>query len=132
MPQAITDKVVIITGASSGIGRAAARRLAAEGAKLVVVARSADKLTALAQELGEETLAVPADLTVPADVDNVLAKTLERFGHIDILFANAGSYVAGDVVETDLRALNLAPGLVETGALVDGADKPPFGASCGV
>lgn len=101
MPQAITDKVVIITGASSGIGRAAARRLAAEGANLVVVARSAAKLTALAQELGGETLAVPADLTVPADVDNLLAKTLERFGHIDILFANAGSYVAGDVVDGD-------------------------------
>ena len=101
MAQSLSGKIMIITGASSGIGRETARRFAPEGVKLVLVARSADKLSALAGELGGDTLAIPADLTRPADVDAMLAKTLERFGRVDILFANAGSYVAGDVAEGD-------------------------------
>lgn len=101
MAVSVAGKVMIVTGASSGIGRAAARRFAAEGAKLVLVARSADKLEALAKELGGETLAIPADLTKPADVERVVAEAEAHFGRIDILFANAGSYVTGDVAEGD-------------------------------
>jgi ribitol 2-dehydrogenase len=101
MAVSVAGKVMIVTGASSGIGRAAARRFAAEGAKLVLVARSADKLEALAKELGGDTLAIPADLSKAADVERVVAEAEAHFGRIDILFANAGSYVTGNVAEGD-------------------------------
>ncbi|MFI5410229.1 SDR family oxidoreductase [Kaistia sp. UC242_56] len=101
MAVSIAGKVMIVTGASSGIGRAAARRFAAEGAKLVLVARSAEKLEALAKELGGEAIAIPADLTKAADVEAMVAKAEAHFGRIDILFANAGSYVTGDVATGD-------------------------------
>jgi len=101
MAVSIAGKVMIVTGASSGIGRAAARRFAAEGARLVLVARSAEKLEALAKELGGDAIAVPADLTKAADVEAMVAKAEAHFGRIDILFANAGSYVTGDVATGD-------------------------------
>jgi ribitol 2-dehydrogenase len=92
---------MIITGASSGIGRAAARLFAAEGAKLALVARSGDKLKALAKEIGGEPLIAPIDLTRAGDVETTLRTIEQHFGRVDILFANAGSYVAGDVVQGD-------------------------------
>ena len=92
---------MIVTGASSGIGAAAARRFAAEGVKLALVARSGERLKALADELGSGCVALPLDLTKPADVATMVKATGDRFGPIDILFANAGSYVAGDVAEGD-------------------------------
>jgi len=101
MAVSIAGKVMIVTGASSGIGRAAALRFAAEGAKLVLVARSAEKLEALAKELGGDAIAIPADLTKAADVEAMVAKAEAHFGRIDILFANAGSYVTGDVATGD-------------------------------
>lgn len=101
MAQSINGKVAIVTGASSGIGRAAARMLAEQGAGLALVARSADKLQALKAELGGDCIVVPADLTIPAHVDAMVQTTLDRFGQVDILFANAGSYVTGDVAEGD-------------------------------
>jgi len=101
MDQSLKNKTMIVTGASSGIGRAAATRFAAEGAKLALFARSAEKLKALADELGAECLALPLDLAKPADVAKMVDLTMERFGHIDILFANAGSYVAGKVARGD-------------------------------
>jgi ribitol 2-dehydrogenase len=101
MDQSLKNKTMIVTGASSGIGRAAAKRFAAEGARLALVARSADKLKALADELGAECLALPLDLAKPADVTKIADLTMERFGRIDILFANAGSYVAGKVARGD-------------------------------
>ena len=94
MDQSLKNKTMIVTGASSGIGLAVAKRFAAEGVKLALVARSAEKLKALADELGSECIVVPLDLTRPADVATMVSMTTERFGHIDILFANAGSYVA--------------------------------------
>jgi len=99
--RSVRDKVMVITGASSGIGRVAARLFAAEGAKLALVARSADKMAALARDLGGEPLIAPADLTRPADAETTMRAIEQHFGRIDILFANAGSYVAGDAVEGD-------------------------------
>ena len=107
MAQSIKGKVAIITGASSGIGETAARRLTAEGAKVVLVARSGDKLQALAKELGKDTLAVPTDLTKGADIDAMAAAALKRFGQIDILFANAGSHMHGDVVNENPRPVTM-------------------------
>lgn len=111
--RALDGKTIVITGASSGIGRAAARLFAAEGARLALVARSADKLEGLAQELGEGHLAIPADLTAGVEVDRMVAEALAHFGRIDALLANAGAYVSGDLADGDpdawdtLLALNV-------------------------
>ena len=101
MPQSVRDKVMVITGASSGIGRAAARLFAAEGVKLALVARSGDTLRTLAKDIGGEPLIAPLDLTRAGDVASTLHSIEQHFGRIDILFANAGSYVAGDVAQGD-------------------------------
>lgn len=97
----LSDKVVIITGASSGIGAATARMLAGEGCNLILAARSVDKLNVLAEELGSCALAVPTDVTNGSDVKEMVAKAVEHFGRVDILFANAGIYIPGKVTEGD-------------------------------
>jgi short-subunit dehydrogenase len=84
---------MVITGASSGIGRALAEQAAARGARVALAARSADKLEELAQALtarGADVLAVPADITAEADRDRLLHTAVDRFGGIDILINNAG------------------------------------------
>lgn len=101
MPHVLEGKAIIITGASTGIGAATARLLAPLGAKLALAARSADKLAALATELGPNVLAIPTDITLPADVTNMVAQTVEHFGRVDVLFANAGIYIPGQVAEGD-------------------------------
>ena len=101
MPHVLDGKVIIITGASTGIGAATARLLAPLGARLALAARSADKLDALAAELGPHALAIPTDITVPADVTKMVARTVEHFGRVDVLFANAGIYIPGQVAEGD-------------------------------
>ena len=79
----------------------AARLVAREGAKLVLTARSAERLAAVAQEIGGDPLVIPADLTQAAEVGAIVVEAERRFGHVDILFANAGSYISGDVAEGD-------------------------------
>jgi NADP-dependent 3-hydroxy acid dehydrogenase YdfG len=81
---------MVITGASTGIGAATARRAAEFGHRVVLAARSEDKLTALAEELGDGALAVRCDVTSWEDQQELVAATLERFGRIDVFFANAG------------------------------------------
>lgn len=104
MSVSVEGKVMIITGASSGIGRAVARQFSAAGARLVLVARSVDRLDELAAELGNNAAVMPADLTNPADIDAMAANVEQRFGRVDILFANAGSYVPGNAAEGDADA----------------------------
>jgi short-subunit dehydrogenase len=84
--------VVVITGASSGIGEATARELAAQGHKLVLAARRADRLEALAGELTGrcEVLTVQADMGVAEQVEALARQTVERFGAIDVWINNAG------------------------------------------
>lgn len=106
MKDSLSGKVVIITGASSGIGAGAARLLAEQGCKLTLAARSVPKLEALSAELPGESLVVRADLTVPADINNMVARTLDRFGRIDVLFANAGIFIHGDFVENDINVIS--------------------------
>ena len=86
------DKVFLITGASTGIGAATARQAAAEGYRVVLAARSEDKLRELAEELGgeERALAVRCDVTEWSDQEAMVRTTLERFGRLDVAFANAG------------------------------------------
>jgi len=86
----LANKVVLITGASSGIGAALARVFAEEGARVALAARSAEKLRALAGSLGADALAVPTDMTDPAQVRRMVEVTVERFGCLDILINNAG------------------------------------------
>jgi NADP-dependent 3-hydroxy acid dehydrogenase YdfG len=86
------DPVFLITGASTGIGAATARHAAQAGYRLVLGARSADRLEALAAELGSEerAIAVPTDVTEWADNEAIVAAATERFGRLDVVFANAG------------------------------------------
>ncbi len=91
MIEGIAGKTIIITGASSGIGEAAARSLHAGGANLVLAARRSDRLRALAAQLGEERIAWRAtDVTRLQDLKAIAALALERFGQIDVLINNAG------------------------------------------
>jgi NADP-dependent 3-hydroxy acid dehydrogenase YdfG len=87
----MADRVVLITGASSGIGAATARAAAAAGDLLGVAARAADRLAALRDEIGpDRVLAVPCDVTDWDSQQALAAEALARFGRIDVAFANAG------------------------------------------
>lgn len=91
-------KVVAITGASSGIGEAAARLLAADGARLVLGARRTDRLTGLANEIaaaGGEALAVGLDVTRRDSMDAFVGEAIARFGPIDVFVHNAGVMMLG-------------------------------------
>jgi ribitol 2-dehydrogenase len=101
MTQSLRGKVVVVTGASSGIGRAIVRLFATEGAELALAARSTEKLEALAREIGGDPLVLPTDLAKPSDVDRMIAKTFERHGRVDVLMANAGAYKPGLAAEAD-------------------------------
>jgi len=86
----LTGKTAIITGASRGIGSAAAQAFAAEGANVVLVSRGAEAIEKLAAEIGENALALPCDVADYAQVEGVVAATVARFGAVDILVNNAG------------------------------------------
>src|SRR5450631_1538812 len=90
MRREFVGRRILITGASSGIGRALAVQLAQAGAKLVLAARSEDKLRDLAASLGANVVAVPADITVEADRARLMAEVKARFGGLDVLVNNAG------------------------------------------
>lgn len=97
--QALKGKSVLITGASSGIGRASARAFAKEGMRVAVSARSTDRLRELVKELGPQAIMLPADLTSAAETDELIRQAIAKLGKLDILFANAGVYIAGPVAE---------------------------------
>ncbi len=95
------DPVFLITGASSGIGAATARHAAQAGYRLVLAARSEDRLRSLADELGgeERALVVRCDVTEWSDQESMVAEALERFGRLDVAFANAGFGAARGFLE---------------------------------
>ena len=108
----LKDKVIIVTGASEGIGRAIAERLAKEGARLALVARNKDKLEAVAKTVGAEAFA--CDVRNQAQVKETVEAVVAKFGHIDVLINNAGIWqkvgqldelpdeVVDDVIATNL------------------------------
>jgi 3-oxoacyl-[acyl-carrier protein] reductase len=92
----LTNKVALVTGASKGIGRAIAETLAAEGMRIVVVARSRDLLEALAAPLGDRGLVCAVDLMTPDAPGLVVEAALDRYGRLDVLVNNAGATRRGD------------------------------------
>ena len=120
-------RVALVTGASSGIGEATARGLAADGFAVVLVARRVDRLRALQEELeadGHRAGVVEADLTDPEQATACVHAGLDRFGRLDVLVNNAGTSVRSPVVDADWRdwqrmlALNtLAPMVCTRAAL---------------
>jgi short-subunit dehydrogenase len=122
----LKDKVVIITGASSGIGMAAAEEFARNGCKVVIAARRADKLVEVERniikiaseishskvtkdrsipELSGSSLVVECDVTIESDCKNLIDKTVEKFGHIDILVNNAGISMRALFKDLDLAVI---------------------------
>jgi NAD(P)-dependent dehydrogenase (short-subunit alcohol dehydrogenase family) len=102
----LTGKVALVTGASSGIGRATATRLAGMGARISLVSRDAERLARLAAELGGSEVAdvVPADLRLPQARPPVVARCLERWGRLDVLVNSAGVIAAGSLADTSRQA----------------------------
>jgi ribitol 2-dehydrogenase len=111
--QALQGKSVLVTGASSGIGRASARAFAKVGMRVAVSARSTDRLRELVKELGPDAIVLSADLTSAAETDELIRQAIAKLGRLDVLFANAGVYIAGQVADGDpaewdkLLALNV-------------------------
>ncbi len=106
MTSPLTGTVAIITGASSGIGHATARALAAEGATVALVARRRDRLDELVadiESLGGSALAVPADITDRDQAERAVQTVIDRHGRLDILINNAGLMLLGTVVDQDIE-----------------------------
>ena len=106
MDLVLSDKIAIVTGSSQGLGLASARALVAEGCRVCLCARGADRLMKVAAELqaqagkSESVLAVQADLSTAAGIETVLDRTAQTFGGLDILVNNVGRAGGGDLLET--------------------------------
>lgn len=110
----LNNKIVLVTAASKGLGKATAKQFAREGAKVAICARSEliDKTAAeIAEETGKQVLALRADVTQPAEIERVIHATVEKFGGLDILVTNAGGPPAGTFDDIDITqweaAINL-------------------------
>ena len=98
----IKNSIIIITGASQGIGLAAARHLSRLGAKIVLAARSEETIKGLEKEL-PHSFAVVTDMRNPQDIKRLIEKTLAKYGRVDILINNAGQGMYGSVETTDIE-----------------------------
>ncbi|MEV4555803.1 SDR family oxidoreductase [Kitasatospora sp. NPDC049285] len=116
----MSQQVAVITGAGSGVGRAVARELAGAGWRLVLAGRRAGPLAETADGLGDDrALAVPTDVTDPAQVTELFARAAARFGRVDLLFNNAGMFgPAAPVEEVDHAAWRAVVDLNLTGAFL--------------
>lgn len=104
MAHILDGKVALITGASSGIGEATALALAAEGAKVALVARRADKLEQLEKQItssGGQALSITTDVSDEAQINEMVQKAKEHFGSVDILVNNAGVMLTGSIESAD-------------------------------
>jgi NAD(P)-dependent dehydrogenase (short-subunit alcohol dehydrogenase family) len=117
----LSEKVVVITGANQGIGKGIARLFAAEGARLALCARNAEKLEQTASELrsaGAEVLAAPTDVSNEDQVDAFFDDVLREYERIDILVNNAGSFDGGRLDEVSLEGWNNVIGACLTGTFL--------------
>ena len=114
---ALLGKVAVITGASSGIGRAYAVALAAEGCRLVLVGRRLHALERVAASLGAEVEVVAGDIADAATSAAVVEAAVARFGRIDLVLSNAGIYVAGEFAETSTESIHEIVGTNVFGAI---------------
>ena len=146
----LSGKTALITGGNSGIGLATAKLFVAEGARVTITGRDRARLDAAARELGVQALAVEADVTDIAAIENAVARAAERFGKLDIVFANAGipgatplggtSLVAFEqVIRTNLTAvfftvqaalpyLNDGASIILNGSVISVLGNPGFAA----
>jgi NADP-dependent 3-hydroxy acid dehydrogenase YdfG len=103
----LRGKVAIVTGASSGIGEAIAEELVKRGARVALFARRENRLQELAQRLAghgsHETMIVPGDVSKPEDVQNLVNQTMQRWGKLDIVIANAGFGYRAHIVDGDIE-----------------------------
>ncbi|MEK5442532.1 SDR family NAD(P)-dependent oxidoreductase [Fredinandcohnia sp. FSL W7-1320] len=97
----LKDKVAIITGAGSGIGKASAERFIKEGAKVVLADINEEAITVLRKQLGPDVIAIQTDVSNPAAVQNLVNLTIDRFEKIDILFSNAGIEYPATVLDIE-------------------------------
>ena len=101
MAEKLAGKIAAITGAASGIGLASARALLSEGATVVMVDRDEATLKELCEEMGDKAIAQITDLLDAESCNAMVSEILEKVNHIDILHCNAGTYIGGDLDETD-------------------------------
>jgi short-subunit dehydrogenase len=109
MSNLFKDKIVIITGASSGIGEAIAREFAGNGSKVVLAARSEEKLLKIVNEItreGNEAIYFKTDVSLEDDCMNLIKKTIDKYGQIDILINNAGLSMRASFLDVDLKVLH--------------------------
>ncbi|MGY4480584.1 SDR family oxidoreductase [Bradyrhizobium sp. USDA 3364] len=106
MAKQLQDKVAVVTGAASGIGLASSEAMLAAGARVVMVDRDAGALAALAGKHGDAVIPLVIDLLDPKACATLLPLVLEKAGQLDILHANAGIYVGGDLVDADTGAID--------------------------
>jgi NAD(P)-dependent dehydrogenase (short-subunit alcohol dehydrogenase family) len=107
MDSEFAERVVLVTGSTSGIGRACALRFAEAGARLAAVGRDKTELTNLSKEIGQlngEMLLLQADLSRPEDAERVVIQTIERMGGIDVLINAAGHIATGTIEDSSLEA----------------------------
>lgn len=104
----LRGRTALITGASKGIGRETALRLAAEGVSLVLVARESAELTQVAEELRHSATTLPADLALPDEVQRVAAQAVARIGTPDIVVNNAGAFFLGRLEEIGSEQFDLS------------------------
>jgi ribitol 2-dehydrogenase len=102
----LTGKVAAVTGAASGIGLASAEAMLAEGARVAMIDRDEPALRALAAKHGDAVIPLVIDLLDPKDCATLLPRVLDAAGQLDIFHANAGSYVGGDLVDSDTAAID--------------------------
>lgn len=106
MAQDLNGKIAVITGAASGIGLATTEALIAAGARVVMVDRDAKALDALVAKLGENAIAQVTDLLDTESCAAMIPEVLAKVDHIDILHCNAGTYIGGDLTETDTASID--------------------------
>ncbi|MFD6397771.1 SDR family oxidoreductase [Nocardia sp. NPDC060249] len=116
----IEDRVAVVTGASSGIGAATARRLAAEGMKVALLGRRKDRLEELADALGANILAVTADVSVRQSVLDAAAQVRAAFGSVDLVVANAGSMLGAPFEQAEIDEWDQMVGTNINGLLYTG------------